>query len=1065
VSETAQHTTPALVLKPRSAQPHPRYIPAIGPRLKLLLYTVFGGFAFLGATGVYLLVISSMNQLSAERLYTTSFTHWMLIAHTGIGVIGVAPYLLFGIIHIMTAWNRPNRLAVRLGLLVFVLGLVTVFTGLALIQIEGLPQLPSGTLARTSIYLSHLLIPITAVAAYIAHRRAGPPIRWKYGKYWALVVAIGVGGMAAVHTINPHQYGKTGPEEGMKYFFPSEARTADGNFIPARALMMDDYCARCHQDIFNDHLHSAHKFSSFNNPAYLFSIKETRKVALERDGKLNASRWCAGCHDQVPFLSGKFDNPNYDIVNDPTAHAGITCVVCHSMTHINFPIGNAAFTIEEAQHYPFAFSENPVLQWLNGQLIKAKPELHKKTFLKPLHKSAEFCSTCHKVHLPVELNHYKDFLRGQNHYDSFVLSGMGHGARSFYFPPTGMKPNCASCHMPLEPSNDFGSADFDGSGIRKRHTHFFPGANTGLFELLKFEDRYQDRAPQFQKSIDTNAAFLRGVAPDGSDKKLRIDLFGIKSVNDGTVDDESLKVLRPELPFLQPGASYRVEVVIRTLNIGHHFSQGTVDSNEIWVDFQASAGGQVFARNGALSGPDDTGEVDPWAHFVNVLMLDRNGNRIDRRNPQDIFTPLYDKQIPPGAGQVVHYQLMVPKDIKGPIELSVRLRYRKFDYKYMEYLHRDRGKPIPKLPIVDICADRVTLPVAGVEGGVAAQTSPIQPAWQRCNDYGIGCLIEGGAGLKRGNLKQAEAAFKKLLSLGAADAVAQGHLNLARVYIELGRLDSATRELNAAQQCDPPAAWWVTTWFKGLVIAQNSTTPEDLDRAIALFETIVDPANQPRHANGSLKFDFTRDYVVLAELGRTLYKRSTLAAPGSAPERALLLKSVDAYERALAVDPEDVDSHYGLNQCYDRLGVGFMGTPPRRDSVTGADLIELCERLLERTKSVEERLLVATELAGAITSLGMQPPEPKNPKLPPIRTLLERLRPAFHEEQNLTLQAALAAVLAELHRVSHAIYKPDELARADTAAKYRQTHPAANAAAEAIVIYPTNLSSRTGGTP
>ena len=47
-------------------------------------------------------------------------------------------------------------------------------------------------------------------------------------------------------------------------------------------------------------------------------------------------------------------------------------------------------------------------------------------------------------------------------------------------------------------------------------------------------------------------------------------------------------------------------------------------------------------------------------------MLDREGNRIDRRNPQDIFVPLYNKQIPPGAGQVVHFALEVPRDIDGP---------------------------------------------------------------------------------------------------------------------------------------------------------------------------------------------------------------------------------------------------------------------------------------------------------------------------------------------------------------------------------------------------------------
>ena len=49
-------------------------------------------------------------------------------------------------------------------------------------------------------------------------------------------------------------------------------------------------------------------------------------------------------------------------------------------------------------------------------------------------------------------------------------------------------------------------------------------------------------------------------------------------------------------------------------------------------------------------------------HFVNVYMLDRDGNRIDRRNPQDIFTPLYNHQIPPGAAQVVHYEFVVPEE-------------------------------------------------------------------------------------------------------------------------------------------------------------------------------------------------------------------------------------------------------------------------------------------------------------------------------------------------------------------------------------------------------------------
>ena len=109
--------------------------------------------------------------------------------------------------------------------------------------------------------------------------------------------------------------------------------------------------------------------------------------------------------------------------------------------------------------------------------------MHKKTFLKPIIKSAEFCSTCHKVGLPFALNHYKDFVRGQDHYNSYLLSGVsGHGARSFYYPPVA-KSNCAECHMDLQASNDFGARDFDGKGSRQIHNHLFPGANTGVADV------------------------------------------------------------------------------------------------------------------------------------------------------------------------------------------------------------------------------------------------------------------------------------------------------------------------------------------------------------------------------------------------------------------------------------------------------------------------------------------------------------------------------------------------------------------------------------------------------
>src|SRR5262249_43752746 len=160
----------------------------------------------------------------------------------------------------------------------------------------------------------------------------------------------------------------------------------------------------------------------------------------------------------------------------------------------------------------------------------------KKTFLKPFHKSAgndkasEFCSTCHKVNLPAALNHYKEWLRGQNHYDTFLLSGVsGRGARSFSYPPQA-RTNCADCHMPLKESpGDLAAKDRAGSGRRTVHHHGFPAANTGLFALLKNEDRYKGLSDGFDRAIQLHTNFLTGTDPDGKDRKLRIDLFGVKT--------------------------------------------------------------------------------------------------------------------------------------------------------------------------------------------------------------------------------------------------------------------------------------------------------------------------------------------------------------------------------------------------------------------------------------------------------------------------------------------------------------------------------------------------------
>jgi tetratricopeptide (TPR) repeat protein len=926
----------AISQSPAPPPPRPRserkpYIPAITPGLRKVFFFVLAMLALLGANSGYLLAVTVLEAVSGH-VYQNYFYQLMFLGHVVLGILFIGPFLWFGIQHMRNSWQRKNRRAVRVGYALFAVAIVVVVTGVLLVRVAGI-DLKHPT-ARLTIYWLHILTPLAAGWLYWLHRLAGPPIKWRVGLGYLAVVGAAVVAMIGLHSQDPRKWNVAGPKEGAKYFEPSLARTATGNFIPAGTLMMDDYCQKCHPDVHARWSDSVHRFSSFNNAAYLASVKETREVSLKRDGTVQASRWCAGCHDPVPFFSGAFDDPKFDLEKHPTAHAGLTCTACHAITHVNSTRGNGDYTIEEPEHYPFATSDNPILQWVNNQLVKAKPALHKKTFLKDFHKHEEFCSTCHKVSLPKELNHYKEFLRGQNHYDSYVLSGVsGHGIRSFYYPPEA-KTNCAQCHMPTKESSDFGAKFFDASGKLTVHDHLFPAANTGV---AWFRDR--------PEVIAAHQEFLKD--------NLRIDLFGIRE--EGRIDGGLHAPLRPAVPALVPGREYLLETVIRTLKLGHPFSQGTVDSNEIWVEVTAKSGERVLGASGGID-PAKGNEVDRWAHFVNVFMLDRDGNRINRRNPQDIFTPLYNHQIPPGAAASLHYRLALPADVTEPVTVEVKLQYRKFDTEYMQFvadkghvggakLRGDDGsRPyLNQLPITTLARDRVTFPIATMSDDTPAAFDVANPerdipAWQRWNDYGIGLLLKGKA-----ELRQAEEAFREVERL----AQYHGPLNLARVYLAEGRLDEASEALNrAATYSDPPAPPWTHAWLTGQVNQQQGK----LNDAVLNFRKALDDRTPEMIRRG---FDFSRDYEVRNQLGTVLFDQARQASRTATPgERERYLREAAAeFEKTLKIDSENIVAHYNLSQLYEQLG----------DSINAAEHRESHQRYKPDDNAADRAVRLARE--------------------------------------------------------------------------------------------------------
>ncbi|TWT93237.1 tetratricopeptide repeat protein [Stieleria varia] len=885
-------SAPALQQNPA---PRKKYVRAVGPRLRKLLYLIFVLVALLFANSGYLAIVTFLEWFQ-NQTYQDFFYQYMFLAHLVLGLLLILPLVIFGFVHMWNTKDRRNRRAVRIGYALFAISLAILATGILLVRIGGFDL--KQPVARNTVYWLHIACPLAAVWLYWLHRLAGPRIKWRIGMSFAGVAAAAIAAMVVMQMQDPRRWNSIGPDSGVQYFEPSLARTSTGDFIPADALMNDDYCVKCHADIHKDWADSVHRFSSFNNPPYLASVSGTREMSLKRDGTVQASRWCAGCHDPVPFFSGAFDDPEFDMLKHSTAKAGITCTVCHAITNVNSVRGNADYTIEEPLHYPFASSDNAALQWISNQLVKAKPSFHKKTFLKPFHKTAEFCSTCHKVHLPAALTGYKEFLRGQNHYDPYLFSGVsGHGARSFYYPPKAVD-NCSKCHMPLVASNDFGAKKFDDAEELSVHNHLFPSANTGIAWL-------RDR----EEIIAAHEEFHKG--------NLRVDIFGIRE--DGEIDGALTAPLRPEVPTLKPGGKYLLETVIRTLKLGHLFSQGTVDSNEIWLQVTVTSGDRVIGKSGWID-EKKFNEVDPWSHFVNVFMLDKDGNRISRRNAEDIFTPLYNHQIPPGAGQTVHYELQIPDDVDAPIKVELKLLYRKFDAQYMDFVAKrneelgqiirghEAGKDYTNdLPVTTMAVDTVVFPVEGVQQQAENPTREI-PQWQRWNDYGIGLLLKGKA-----VLRQAEEAFLEVEKLDRYD----GPLNLARVLNAEGRLDEAVVALQRADKYRETEGFprWTWAWLSGVVNAQQGR----LEQAEQNLKSVLEDNTEDMQKRG---FDFSLDIEVINLLGRTQFDIGNVRQRQKRYDEGqrYFQEAVSRFQRTLEIDPENVTAHHNLQLLYEKLG-------------------------------------------------------------------------------------------------------------------------------------------------
>lgn len=644
-------------------------------------------------------------------------------------------------------------------------------------------------------------------------------------------------------------------------FSPSNARTEDGGLIPVEQFFSAKRCAGCHQDT-----HAAWSESLHRNAAREPFYRESVDILLRTRG-IEFTRHCESCHTPVALFAGVLSKtgPRQEAPFTSLDDEGVTCTVCHSITEARLN-GTGSFTIRR----PALLAKEdgtPVYGNFTDEQILADIPSHKRAVMRPLLRTPEFCSTCHKVDAPPSLNGYKH-IRGFSAYDEWQQSGASHEAVSPYY-KSEQRVDCRGCHMPkIESLNDRAAK----SGVIASHRWL--GANTA--------------APLFYgqtKQVELTEQFL-------SAKVISADIFTLKRESTG----ELYRELGSENQLtLRAGDEVTAEVVVANRKAAHSFAPEVRDLYEIWVAFEARDDkGAVIMRSGFLK-PDEM--LDESAHVYKAILLDEEARPITRHQIWLTNVVGYNNAVPAGRTDIARFRFRVPTDWKTESSAGITLRatvnYRRFTQEYTNYVLGRQRKKLT-IPIVRMAESQVRIVAAEASGAKARgkvkvandSALSLEQKARRWNDYGIALLEQAQYGPAAEAFRRASELNPKDLNPLVSAAIAE--MRTERFGLDRPQLGKAASLLEAALRIEPGNAR--ARYVYALVLRSQGKTSAAADELVRLAQ------------------EYPRDREVARQLGQTLYVLGRIA------------EARIAFESILAVDPTDFGAYQFLSPIYQSEG-------------------------------------------------------------------------------------------------------------------------------------------------
>jgi len=293
-----------------------------------------------------------------------------------------------------------------------------------------------------------------------------------------------------------------------------------------------------------------------------------------------------------------------------------------------------------------------------GPFKDAVSPYHDTTYSE-LHTKSELCGSCHNVTHPLNR------IPIERTYDEWKDSP---------YPAEGI--GCQECHMSPGPGfkKNPGRAAIGSKEREHIFTHYFVGGNTVVTAMLGSEKH-------------------AGLARKMLQSAARMEIISIQNV--------------------LPGATARVVLRVHNSGAGHKLPTGFPEGREMWVDFSVLDGkGKQLFRLGRI---DAEGRLEEGTRNFKVVLGDDAGNRIDLE-VWKASRILHDNRILPRGYADVSFDVPIPSDIAGKLNIKADLCYHSFSQAFVDHL---LGKNAPRVPTVIMTSltgqTEVALP--GLPGG------------------------------------------------------------------------------------------------------------------------------------------------------------------------------------------------------------------------------------------------------------------------------------------------------------------------------------------------------------